>query len=52
MAAMLFGKKSRARIDHRAACDCCNANMSKGNVKREKRRMKRRERNNWKKEEE
>ena len=50
MSGMMFGKRNRAHIDSRSGCDCCNANLTKGNVKREKRRMKRRERASWRRE--
>ena len=48
---MLFSKKNRARVDHGAGCDCCNANVAPRFVKKHRRAVKRRERNTWKKEE-
>ena len=47
---MLFAKRNRAHIDSRSGCDCCNSNLAPGNVTRERRRLKRRERAAWKKE--
>lgn len=47
---MLFAKVNRAHIDSSSGCDCCNANLTRNNLKRERRRLKRRERTTWKKE--
>lgn len=47
---MLFKKRNRAYIDARAGCDCCNSNLSPFNIRKERRRMKRREKTNWRKE--
>ena len=46
---MLFRKRNRARIDKRQGCDCCNSSLVPSQVKKERRRIKRRERRMWKK---